>query len=192
MFNIDSPFSIDEIKLLFETKGNKLYGESINQVEHALQCAQLAEDSGAEPSLIIAALLHDVGHLLHRDSVSAFKQEIDDAHELIGAKFLVSRLGPDVSEPVRLHVDAKRYLCSVDKGYWDILSVQSKQTLEIQGGPMKDGEAQRFAENPHANAAISLRKWDDIGKQPNQQTQSLDHFLEITEKYFQMISSQQK
>jgi len=111
---------------------------------------------------------------------------------LIGAKFLVSRLGPYVSEPVRLHVDAKRYLCSVDKGYWDILSVQSKQTLEIQGGPMKDGEAQRFAENPHANAAISLRKWDDIGKQPNQQTQSLDHFLEITEKYFQMISSQQK
>ena len=115
MSTTDSPFSIDEIKLLFETKGNKLYGESINQVEHALLCAQLAEDSGAEPSLIIAALLHDIGHLQHRDSVSAFKQEIDDAHELIGAKFLVSRLGPDVSEPVRLHVDAKRYFVQSTK-----------------------------------------------------------------------------
>lgn len=185
----DSTFSVDEIKLLFETKGNKLYGESINQVEHALQCAQLAEDSGAEPSLIIAALLHDVGHLQHRDSVSAFQQGIDDVHELIGAKFLESRLGPDVSEPVRLHVDAKRYLCSIDKGYWDILSVQSKQTLEIQGGPMDQSEAERFAKNPYADAAVSLRKWDDIGKQPNKTTQPLSHFLEITEKYFQMVSS---
>jgi phosphonate degradation associated HDIG domain protein len=192
MFTVDSPFSVEQIKLLFETKGDKLYGESINQIEHALQCAQLAEDSGAEQSLIIAALLHDVGHLQHKDSISAFQQGIDDAHELIGAKYLESRFGQEVSEPVKLHVDAKRYLCSIDTGYWDLLSTQSKQTLEIQGGPMNESEAQRFAENPYAEAAVCLRKWDDIGKQPNKKTQPLSHFLEITEKYLQVISNNPK
>lgn len=179
---------INEIELLFNKKGNNLYGESVTQLEHALQCAQLAQDSGAEPSLIIAALLHDIGHLEHKDSASAFQQGVDDSHELIGAKFLLRQFGVRVSEPVRLHVAAKRYLCFIDNFYWGNLSDQSKQTLELQGGPMDQSEAQNFSEHAHSKEAVQLRKWDDAAKQKNKETESLSHFLKIAEKYLQAQS----
>jgi predicted HD phosphohydrolase len=133
-------------------------------------------------------LLHDIGHLAHKDSAFAFQQGVDDSHELIGAKFLLRQFGVHVSEPVRLHVAAKRYLCFIDHFYWGNLSDQSKQTLELQGGPMDQSEAQNFSEHAHSKEAVQLRKWDDAAKQKNKETESLTHFLKIAEKYLQAQS----
>ena len=117
---------IDKIEELFKNKGASLYGgEAVTQEQHALQAAQLAEESGASPSIIAAALLHDVGHLLHNLPDDAPDEGVDDVHEALGDRFLRRWFGPDVSEPVRMHVDAKRYLCAVDPSYLGTLSPPS-------------------------------------------------------------------
>ena len=168
-----------EIEALFQAKGNLAYGESVNQIEHALQCGSLAEADGAAPALVLAAVLHDVGHMLHRDAATAVHSGADDVHEALGAKFLARWFGPEVSEPVRLHVNAKRYLCAVEPAYWDSLSSLSRRTLEIQGGPMDQVQARAFEQSPHADAAVRLRRWDDTAKRAGAPTPPLPHFLAI-------------
>lgn len=171
--------AIEALRRLFDEKGTLVYGEVVNQVEHALQCGALAESEGAPASLVVAAVLHDVGHMLHRDAAGAVQAGDNDRHELLGAKFLARWFGPEVAEPVRLHVEAKRYLCAREPGYWESLSDLSKRTLEIQGGPYTDEQARAFEQLPHARAAVSVRRWDDIGKKAGVPTPRLDHYLAL-------------
>lgn len=151
---------VAELERLFDAKGGETYGEGITQLQHAEQAAACAKAEGAADSLIAAALLHDVGHLI---------QMVDDQfgyhkHDKSGADYLAQHFGPEVSEPVRLHVAAKRYLVATDPGYAQKLSAASTYTLSKQGGPMSAEEVKAFEANPHYRAAVRLRIWDDSGK----------------------------
>ncbi|MFN5882701.1 MAG: phosphonate degradation HD-domain oxygenase [Burkholderiales bacterium] len=185
----DHPALID-IARLFVMKGALAYGESVNQIEHALQCGVLAESAGAPDTLVTAAVLHDIGHMLHRDAAEAVQLGADDRHEILGAKYLMRWFGPAVAVPVQLHVEAKRYLCARVPGYWDTLSTLSKRTLEIQGGPFSDAQADEFLSRPHAEAAISLRQWDDLAKQPELETPSIEYFLSKARRCIRAESSE--
>lgn len=161
----------------FHRQGESQYGgECINQREHALQTAWLAEQSGASGTLVAAALLHDVGHLLHHLPNDAPDKGIDDVHEQVGYDYLCNLFPDTVTEPVRLHVDAKRYLCAADSSYYDQLSPPSVTSLHLQGGPMSQEEAAEFEANAHFQDAVSLRRWDDLAKDPERQTPPLDHY----------------
>ncbi len=163
---------------MVEKHGSDLYGgEPVTQLQHALQCAQLAENEGASPALITAALLHDVGHLLEDGFDDAPAHDEDRRHEELGDAFLSKWFGPDVTEPVRLHVAAKRYLCAVEPGYLDALSPMSRHSLMLQGGPMSEAEVAEFEANPYCNDAVRLRRWDDRGKDPNTKTATLGYYL---------------
>jgi phosphonate degradation associated HDIG domain protein len=163
---------------MVEKHGSDLYGgEPVTQLQHALQCAQLAENEGASPALITAALLHDVGHLLEDDFDDAPAHDQDRRHEELGDAFLSKWFGPDVTEPVRLHVAAKRYLCAVEPGYFDALSPMSRHSLMLQGGPMSEAEVAEFEANPYCKDAVRLRRWDDRGKDPNTKTATLGYYL---------------
>ena len=171
--------TLSDIFTLYESRGSERYGEDVSQLEHALQAALQAEQAGAAPALVTAALFHDVGHLLHRTAAAAFQAGIDDRHEALGAKALAKLFGPDVAEPVALHVTAKRYLCHVDPHYWEGLSAASKTTLELQGGPMTEVEAADFVARPFAEDAVHLRRWDDAAKLSGLKTPGLAYYRTI-------------
>jgi phosphonate degradation associated HDIG domain protein len=168
---------IEEILWLFQERGRDAYlGEAVSQAEHALQAAHLAEVAGAADPLVVAALLHDVGHLLHDLGDDAAERGIDDRHERSGGSWLSRNFGPEVAEPARLHVDAKRYLCAVEGPYFDGLSPSSKLSLELQGGAMTPEEVARFEANPHHLDAVRLRRWDDEAKVPGLEVPGLGHY----------------
>jgi phosphonate degradation associated HDIG domain protein len=167
---------VDLIVRLFAQRGQSAYfGEAVSQAEHALQAATTAERAGAEPALIVAALLHDIGHLIYGEEHDADCGR-DDRHEQLGAQWLARHFGPGVSEPVRLHVPAKRYLCATDASYLNGLSPASVLSLRLQGGPFSKSEAAEFMSQPFAAQAIALRHWDDAAKIPNLPTPSFDHY----------------
>jgi phosphonate degradation associated HDIG domain protein len=169
---------VDEIARLFALRGGSMYGgEGVTQLEHALQAAALAEASGADAATISAALLHDVGHVLHNLPDDAPDKGIDDVHEELGYRWLSKHFGPAVSEPVRMHVDAKRYLCAAEPGYQELLSPPSVQSLMLQGGPFTPEEAREFERHPQFEQAIVVRRWDDEAKVPELVTPDLQHFL---------------
>ncbi|MFA6945055.1 MAG: phosphonate degradation HD-domain oxygenase [Pedobacter sp.] len=171
-----------QIISLFESRGNSMYGgEAVTQLEHALQAAYLAKKDGASDSLIAASLLHDVGHLLHDLPEMASEDGIDDVHEELAANFLNDYFIDEVIEPVRLHVQAKRYLCATDPGYYESLSEPSKTSLAFQGGIMIDSEIEDFQKNPYYKDAVSLRKWDDIAKDPEMECPDLYEFISSIE-----------
>jgi phosphonate degradation associated HDIG domain protein len=158
---------IDQIFGLFERFGSERYGENATQLQHALQVAALGCRNGCTSALIAASLLHDIGQLMDDAGNAAERLEIDARHEISGAEFLAAHFPASVFEPVRLHVAAKRYLCAVESGYLDSLSGASKLSLKYQGGPMSAAEIRAFqTEALHADAVI-LRRFDDIGKQPD-------------------------
>lgn len=162
---------------LFHAHGSSQYGhEAVTQLQHGLQAAELARRDGAGPELVAAALLHDVGHLLHDLPDDAPDQGIDDRHEVLGQRWLQDHFPPAVVEPVRLHVDAKRYLCAVEPGYLGHLSEPSRQSLALQGGPMNPDEVRAFEAGPHAAAAARLRRWDDLAKDPSMVTPPIEAF----------------
>jgi phosphonate degradation associated HDIG domain protein len=175
----DPQRTIDEIFILFARRGGDAYfGEPVSQLDHALQAALAAQRAGATSVLITAALLHDVGHLLHDLPEDCADDGLDDRHEELGARWLIRRFGPEVVEPIRLHVSAKRYLCAADPEYHAALSPASQQSLALQGGPFTAAELGQFKAGPFADAAIALRKWDDIAKIPGLPTPApaLEHF----------------
>jgi len=168
---------VSYVLTLFGERGSAAYiGEAVTQTEHALQSAWAAERNSAGPALIAAALLHDVGHLLHGLPEDCAQDGIDDGHEELGARWVEQYFGPAVSEPVRLHVSAKRFLCRTDPVYMQRLSDASILSLRLQGGPLSPGEAEEFLNNPHADAAVALRRWDEQAKVPGLKTPGLDHF----------------
>ncbi len=168
--------ALAEIRAAFARRGVETYGEGVSQLEHALQCAACAERDGASAALIAATLLHDIGHLVHDLPVDIADQGIDAQHESLGSAFLSQYFGPDVTEPVRLHVSAKRYLATTEPGYFDLLSPASVQSLHLQGGLMKADETTRFAGERYAEDAVKLRRWDDEGKIVGAKTPDLAHF----------------
>lgn len=173
---------LDEVNRMLTLGSERRYGgEAVSQLEHALQCAALAEAAAKSPELITACLLHDIGHMLRYLNEGAPQKGMDDKHEDLGAKYLSASFGPAVVEAVRLHVNAKRYLCQVDKAYWASLSPISKYSLELQGGIFSEEEAAAFIEQPYAQDAVQLRIWDDQAKIQGLATPDLGHF----EKYVQ-------
>lgn len=174
-----NPITIDRIVELFETRGNEQYGaEAVNQTEHALQCATLAENAGAPTELIAASFLHDLGHLMHEHGEDHLDFGVDDAHQYLALPRLRGLFPEAVLMPIRLHVDAKRYLCATEAGYWDSLSPASKRSLELQGGVYSQEEAQAFIAQPYAPDAVKLRRWDDLAKVKDRETPSLPHFVD--------------
>jgi gamma-butyrobetaine dioxygenase len=155
------------IARLFATVGTSDYlGERVSQAAHMLQAAALAEAAGAGSPLTAAALLHDVGHFTGLVTGHDLMRGTDNRHGDAGADWLAQWFGPEVTEPIRLHVAAKRYLCAVEPGYFDTLSPASVHTLSVQGGPMSPAEAAEFEACPAAGAALRLRRWDDAAKDP--------------------------
>ena len=156
---------INDVISIYAKWGTHTYDEQLSQMDHAIQCAALAQQSGASDNLIIASLLHDIGHLLELESKSGnVNIEIDDKHESTGTRYLARSFGSGVTAPIALHVDAKRYLCAVEPTYFDTLSEGSVRSLELQGGPMMDEEARRFEGLAGFKDAVSLRRWDEQGK----------------------------
>jgi [1-hydroxy-2-(trimethylamino)ethyl]phosphonate dioxygenase len=177
-FSMPAETLIESIHDLFARKGTSLYGgEAVTQTEHALQAAMLAEQGGAPPASIAAALLHDIGHLLHDLPDNIAELGSDDVHEQLGYEWLCNHFPPEVSEPVRNHVDAKRYLCAVDRHYLDALSPASALSLSLQGGPMTPQECGAFEAGEFFKQSVELRRWDDQAKIPDLETPSLEHFL---------------
>lgn len=168
---------VDRILDLFERRGSAAYhGEAVSQSEHALQAAFAAEREGASDALVAAALLHDVGHLLEGQDEDLAFQGVDGGHELAGRAFLAAAFGPEIVEPVTLHVAAKRYLCAVEPGYQEALSPASRLSLNLQGGPMSPEEQARFENHRFHQDAVRLRRWDDAAKEVGLETPNLEHY----------------
>ena len=169
---------LDDIARRLDINGQHQYGLSdINQIQHGLQAAWLAEQAGDPPSLIAAALMHDIGHMLHNLGEAPAEEGIDDRHEDVGHAYLVERFGPEVTEPVRLHVAAKRYLCGKEADYFSKLSRDSVLSLSLQGGPMSAGEIAEFEQLPHWREAVRLRRYDEGAKVKGLTTPPLAHFM---------------
>jgi phosphonate degradation associated HDIG domain protein len=163
---------------IIEGKGHQRYGLSaINQHAHALQAAWLAEQAGCDAALITACLLHDIGHMVHDLGDDPARDRIDDKHEELGQAWLTRWFGPEVTEPVRLHVAAKRYLCAAEPEYFAKLSSDSVRSLALQGGPMPAAEVATYRDNPHAEAATKLRRFDEAAKVKDLETPPVAHFL---------------
>ena len=174
--------TIPDICAVFAAKGGRMYsGEPVTQLEHALQSAALAESAGADGALITAALLHDLGHMLNDQGETPTQHGIDDVHQYFALPFLRPLFADDVLEPIRLHVDAKRYLCATRPGYRDALSADSQRSLALQGGVYSAAEAVVFAARPGASRAVELRLWDDAAKIAAMKTPPLAHFVPIME-----------
>ncbi len=167
------------LELLEKAAARRYGGEPVSQLEHALQCAHQAEQAQVPDDLVVAALLHDLGHLLHDLGEGATQRGLDDKHEVRALHLLRRAFGGAVLEPIRLHVDAKRYLCEVDTAYYDTLTPASKASLEVQGGPFSADQAQRFILQPQAREAARLRVWDDHAKTPRVATPPLEHYAEV-------------
>ncbi len=163
-----------------EKRGQSFYDEVVTQLEHALQCAALAKRNSTSPEQITSALLHDIGHfILDEHNADIDFLETDLNHEEIGAEYLEPFFPNAVTTPIRLHVPAKRYLCSVDTTYYDGLSDASKRSLKVQGGLMSDEEQQDFEKIPHYQDALTLRKWDDQAKVRDLETDGIETYREI-------------
>lgn len=165
-----------EIEAAFARRGDETYGEGVSQTEHALQCAAFAQRDGASAALITATLLHDIGHLLHDLPSDVADAGIDTQHEATGSAWLSRHFGLAVTEPVRMHVAAKRYLATMEPGYFERLSEASKLSLRLQGGPMSAEQAAAFAAEPFFADAIRLRRWDEEGKIVGYRGPDLAHF----------------
>jgi gamma-butyrobetaine dioxygenase len=192
---------VDLIEELFESEGMREYlGEPVTLIQHMLQAATLAQADGAPDAMIAAALLHDVGHVraIARDARPEATQEVTrvatpratreltrdamlDRHADGGADWLAHWFPPSVTEPVRLHVAAKRYLCAVEADYAARLSEASTRSLAAQGGPMSAAEVEEFEASPYASAAVAVRRWDEAAKDPDARTLPFAHFRPVLE-----------
>ena len=174
---------VDTLFNYMEDRGQSFYDEVVTQLEHALQCAALAQQNNAVPTLITGALLHDVGHIiLDEHSAREAFLDTDLSHEEVGAQYLGPFFPEAVTTPIRLHVPAKRYLCTTDSSYHDGLSEASKRSLRLQGGTMSDEEREAFEQIPHFEDALVLRRWDDLGKVKGLETPGLETYRDIVQK----------
>ena len=175
----------DVIDVIFERFGafgaSAYLGEPVTLSEHMLQTAAAAERDGASDELVAAGLLHDFGHLIAEDEDAA-QRGVDTGHEQLGWVFLADHFSPEVVDPVRMHVAAKRYLCAVDPSYLGLLSPASRLSLDLQGGPMSDVEVEAFRMLPFAQEACTLRRYDDEAKDPAAATPPLEHYRPVLQR----------
>ncbi|HTY49387.1 MAG TPA: HD domain-containing protein [Steroidobacteraceae bacterium] len=172
----------DDIFAIFQRRGASAYfGECVSVTAHCLQTAWFARREAAPQPLVLAALLHDIGHLIEDcpDDIAEWTE--DGRHEAVGAAWLARRFGPEVTEPVRLHVPAKRYLCAAEPGYLAALSGASVHTLKLQGGPMSAAEVAAFEREPYFREAILVRRCDDRGKVADLETTALPEYRPLIE-----------
>ena len=169
-----------------EIRGQSFYDEAVTQLEHALQCAALATQNDATPTLITSALLHDIGHfILDEHNADVVFLNTDLNHEEIGAQYLEPFFPKTITTPIRLHVPAKRYLCTTDATYYDGLSEASKMSLKLQGGVMSDVEQDGFEQIPYFRDALTLRRWDDMAKVKGLETVQLETYRDIVQQCLQ-------
>ena len=183
--------SVSEVLGLYERWGSDHYDEDLSQLDHALQTASRAVAAGASNALIAAALLHDVGHLLDLDArspaatASTSTPSSDGrghAHEDIGARYLTGVFPPSVTGPIALHVRAKRYLCAMEPAYASGLSLGSRASLVVQGGPLSVADSVAFERNPSSADAVALRRWDDAGKVIGAEVASLERYRSLLDQ----------
>lgn len=171
--------TLSDIEALFARRGGEQYtGEPVTQLEHALQCAALAEGEGADDELVTAALLHDLGHLVHDHGATPTLRGVDDRHQFVALPLLKGLFSARVLGAIGGHVDAKRWLCATRPGYFDALSDDSKRSLALQGGIFSEAEAAAFIARPGAADAVRLRIWDDLAKAEGAATPPLRHYLD--------------
>jgi phosphonate degradation associated HDIG domain protein len=171
--------SLADIAQVFAERGGEQYsGEPVTQLEHALQSALQAQQEGADDELVTAALLHDLGHLLHDLGDTPTLKNVDDLHQYRALPFLRGLFGTGVTQPIRLHVDAKRYLCATRSDYQAALTEDSKRSLLLQGGIFNPQQVDAFLAQPGAAEAVRVRVWDDLAKREGLATPPLSHFLE--------------
>lgn len=174
---------VDALFNYMEERGQSFYDEVVTQLEHALQCAALARQNDASPTLITSALLHDLGHfILDEHNADTAFLALDLNHEEIGAEYLAPFFPEIVTTPIRLHVPAKRYLCATDASYHDGLSEASKRSLRVQGGIMSDEEREAFEQIPHFRDALTLRQWDDLAKVKALKTAALETYRDTVQQ----------
>ena len=179
---IDAGNIVDYLADIFERRGAESYlGEKVSMAQHMLQAAQAAEQSQAGPDLIVAALLHDVGHYSNEISDTVLMKGTDNYHEEAGANFLADYFPLSVTEPIRQHVAIKRYLCATDPTYSSRLSEASVYTLNVQGGPMTLDEVAEFEKTPYLDNCIRLRIWDDEGKDPDKPHPDFSHYRDLVQ-----------
>ena len=174
------------VSLLFQflkEKGQNNYDERVTQYQHAIQTAFLAMEEKAPESLVVAALLHDIGHLVadEKHAMENFRTE-DLFHEEVAADFLNELFPASVIDPIRLHVPAKRYICTKDKNYLESLSNASKRSFQLQGGFMSEEVLAEFEKEPFYKDATRLRKWDDDGKVQQKQVPEIEMYAAVVEK----------
>lgn len=174
---------IDRIFALFALHGPDSYGEDVTQLEHALQAAILAQQAGAEGALVTAALLHDVGQLIDDAGWATEQRGTDARHEIVGADWLSRHFPPAVTEPIRLHVAAKRYLCATEPGYAALLSRASILSMAVQGGPMSDDEVSGFETTPFFAEGVRLRRLDDEAKMADFRVPELASYRPLLERF---------
>ena len=175
--------TLGDIEQLFAQKGGEQYtGEPVTQLEHALQTAMQAQNEGADDALVTAALLHDLGHLLHDLGETPTERGIDDVHQYRAIPFLRGLFPDAVLGAIQLHVDAKRYLCATRSDYFGNLSSDSKRSLQLQGGVFDAGQAEAFIAQPGAPQAVRLRIWDDLAKTSGLPTPPLAHFMACAQR----------
>lgn len=174
---------IDTLFSYMEDRGRSFYDEVVTQLEHALQCAALAQQNDASATLITGALLHDIGHIvLDEHNAREVFLDTDLTHEEVGAQYMESFFPEAVTTPIRLHVPAKRYLCTTDASYHDGLSEASKRSFRLQGGVMSDEERNAFEQIPHFQDALTLRRWDDLAKVKGLETAGLETYRDIVQQ----------
>ncbi len=168
---------------IFERRGSEAYlGEPVTMAEHMLQGATLAERAGQDETIVVAALLHDIGHFTSEFGTFSMEDTEDRHHEEAGAKVLERFLPSVVTDCVRFHVAAKRYLCATRPKYFDRLSEASVHSLMLQGGPMNEAEVAAFETNPNLKAIIQVRLLDDAGKRTDLQTPGFSHFAPMVQR----------
>jgi phosphonate degradation associated HDIG domain protein len=176
----------EKVQILFEymkAHGQEHYEEDVTQMEHALQTAALAKAARKNEALITAALFHDIGHMLADDPVEANNPTLkNDLHEELAADYLQEIFPPEVTEPIRLHVPAKRYLCTIDAHYYEELSEASRKSFHLQGGRMSEAEITAFESHPHYREAIELRKWDDQAKALDLKVSNIESYASTVQK----------
>jgi gamma-butyrobetaine dioxygenase len=170
---------VSEIIDLFARFGSGGYGEDLSLERHMLQSAAMARSLGARDSVVAAALLHDIGYFLHAEAATSIEEGRNIEHEALGAAWLSRGFGADVTAPIALHVEAKRYLCAVESDYYDQLSQASRLSLAVQGGIMSPDEAAAFARHPALEAALLLRRCDDLGKDVSMPTGTIEDYGDL-------------
>ena len=182
MINLNSHNIVNHIEEIFNRRGAESYlGEDVTMSQHMLQAAQCAKKSGADDSLIVAALLHDIGHYQNEIPETALAKGKNNYHEEAGANFLEDYFPLSVVEPIRQHVATKRYLCAVRPEYFELLSAASIDTLNLQGGPMTSEEVIEFEKNDYLEECIKLRYWDEDAKDSNRICPSFSYYRALIE-----------